>query len=38
MFSTMGFGLVLPPFLFVAQNFGASETLAASYIARMLLA
>lgn len=29
MFSTMGFGLVLPPFLFVAQNFGASETLAA---------
>ncbi|MDP7093398.1 MAG: MFS transporter, partial [Gammaproteobacteria bacterium] len=29
MFSTMGFGLVLPPFLFVAQNLGASETLAA---------
>ena len=27
--STMGFGLVLPPFIFVAQNFGASTMFAA---------
>lgn len=27
--STMGFGLVLPPFIFVAQNFGASPMFAA---------
>jgi len=27
-FSTMGFGLVLPPFVFVAKNLGASEMLA----------
>ena len=28
-FSSMGFGLVLPPFIFVAQNFGASAMFAA---------
>ena len=28
-FSSMGFGLVLPPFLFVAENMGASPTYAA---------
>ena len=27
-FSSMGFGLVLPPFVFVAKNLGASEMLA----------
>ena len=27
-FSTMGYGLVLPPFVFVAKNLGASEMLA----------
>ena len=27
-FSSMGFGLVLPPFMFVAKNLGASEMLA----------
>ena len=31
-FSTMGFGLVLPPFIFVAQNFGASPMFAAFII------
>lgn len=31
-FSSMGFGLVLPPFIFVAQNFGASPMLAAFII------
>ncbi len=28
-FSSMGFGIVLPPFIFVAQNFGATPMLAA---------
>ncbi len=31
-FSSMGFGLVLPPFIFVAQNFGASAMFAAFII------